>query len=255
MLIKPKLPLEKISNCEGCFNSRQMLISLQDIHKTYYLGSFQVHALRGLSLTVKAGEFLAIMGPSGSGKSTLLHILGCLDQPTAGAYYLDGQLITSLSAKHLARIRNEKIGIVFQSFFMLPRLTALDNVALPLMYAKGKDDGDLERARTALEKVHLADRAHHLPRQLSGGQQQRVSLARALVNRPEVLLADEPTGNLDRETGYQIMALMKELNRDQGLSIIMVTHDAEMADFAGRIIILRDGNILRQKEKHEPQQG
>lgn len=232
-----------------------MLISLQDIHKTYYLGSFQVHALRGLSLTVKAGEFLAIMGPSGSGKSTLLHILGCLDQPTAGAYYLDGQLITSLSAKHLARIRNEKIGIVFQSFFMLPRLTALDNVALPLMYAKGKDDGDLERARTALEKVHLADRAHHLPRQLSGGQQQRVSLARALVNRPEVLLADEPTGNLDRETGYQIMALMKELNRDQGLSIIMVTHDAEMADFAGRIIILRDGNILRQKEKHEPQQG
>lgn len=226
------------------------MIALQDIRKTYYTGSFQVPALRGVSLQVSAGEFVAVMGPSGSGKSTLLHILGCLDQPTAGEYYLDGELVSHLPAQKLARLRSTKIGIVFQSFFMLSRLTALDNVALPLMYHPGRGNGERQLARAALEKVHLAHRAHHLPRQLSGGQQQRVSLARALVNRPELLLADEPTGNLDRKTGFQIMSLFQELNQQQGLCIIMVTHDPEMAAFAGRRLILRDGLIISDQENH-----
>lgn len=227
-----------------------MLISLSNIHKTYNSDLIQVDALRGVSLQVAAGEFVAIMGPSGSGKSTLLHILGCLDQPTSGDYYLDGQLVSRLPARSLARIRNTKVGIVFQSFFMLPRLTALDNVALPLMYSQLQGNNERELAQAALEKVYLGDRAAHLPRQLSGGQQQRVSLARALVNRPELLLADEPTGNLDRETGFQIMALLKELNREEGLGIIMVTHDAEMAAFAGRQLLLRDGAIISDTGKH-----
>ncbi len=227
-----------------------MLLSLRNIHKTYRLDSVQVPALRGISLQVAAGEFVAIMGPSGSGKSTLLHILGCLDQPTHGEYYLDGELVSHLSPKRLALLRNTKIGIVFQSFFMLPRLTALDNVALPLMYSPGRGNGERELALAALAKVYLADRAHHLPRQLSGGQQQRVSLARALVNQPELLLADEPTGNLDRQTGFQIMALLQELHRHQGLSIILVTHDPEMAAFAGRQLILRDGLIISDTENH-----
>ena len=227
-----------------------MLISLNNIHKTYNTDLNQVHALRGVSLQVAAGEFVAIMGPSGSGKSTLLHIMGCLDQPTAGDYYLDGQLVSGLPARDLARIRNTRVGIVFQSFFMLTRLTALDNVALPLMYSQHQGNSERKLAQAALEKVYLGDRAAHLPRQLSGGQQQRVSLARALVNRPELLLADEPTGNLDRETGFQIMALLQELNREEGLSIIMVTHDAEMAAFAGRQLILRDGVIISDTASH-----
>lgn len=227
-----------------------MLLSLRQIHKNYRLESLQVHALRGVSVEVAAGEFVAIMGPSGSGKSTLLHILGCLDQPTAGDYYLDGELVSHLPPKKLAQLRNTKIGIVFQSFFMLPRLSALDNVALPLMYSPRQGNGERELALAALAKVHLADRAHHLPRQLSGGQQQRVSLARALVNRPELLLADEPTGNLDRESGFQIMTLFQELHRLQGLTTIMVTHDPEMAAFAERQLILRDGLIISDSKQH-----
>ncbi len=229
-----------------------MLIALHQIVKTYQLGAFQVKALRGVSLQVDAGEFVAIMGPSGSGKSTLLHILGCLEQPTAGEYYLDGEAVAYLPPGKLARIRNAKIGIVFQSFFMLNRLTALDNVALPLMYSHRRLQGERDAALAALAKVHLADRANHLPRQLSGGQQQRVSLARALVNQPELLLADEPTGNLDRETGFQIMGLLQELHRNQGLTIIMVTHDPEMAAFANRRLILRDGLIIADQENHAP---
>lgn len=229
-----------------------MLISLKHIQKVYHLDSIRVYALRDISLEVVRGEFVAIMGPSGSGKSTLLHLLGCLDQPTEGEYYFNNHLVSNLSAKNLARIRNEKIGIVFQSFFMLPRLTALDNVALPLMYAKIKVREEKELAYGALRKVYLEDRAHHLPRQLSGGQQQRVSLARALVNQPEVLLADEPTGNLDRATGHQIMVLLKELNQRQGLTIIMVTHDQEMAGYADRMIVIQDGKIMNGKAAHGP---
>ncbi len=229
-----------------------MLISLRSIHKTYQMDSVHVPALRGVSLDVAAGEFVTIMGPSGSGKSTLLHILGCLDQPTAGEYYLDGELVSHLPPRKLAQLRNSKIGIVFQSFFMLPRLSALDNVALPLMYSPGRGNGERELALAALAKVHLADRAHHLPRQLSGGQQQRVSLARALVNQPELLLADEPTGNLDRQTGFQIMALLQELHVRQGLTILMVTHDPEMAAFAGRQLIIRDGMIMSDTKNHAP---
>ncbi|WP_148231235.1 ABC transporter ATP-binding protein [Desulfobacca acetoxidans] len=223
-----------------------VLITLHNITKIYRPGAYQIYALQGISLGVPPGEFLAVMGPSGSGKSTLLHILGCMDQPTAGEYYLAGQMISNLSAKSLAKIRNKKIGMVFQSFFMLPRFTALDNVALPLMYADTNGKSEREMAGAALAKVGLADRAHHLPQQLSGGQQQRVSLARALVNNPELLLADEPTGNLDRETGFQIMKLLIQLNQSQGLSIVMVTHDLEMAAFADRRIVLRDGFIISE---------
>jgi putative ABC transport system ATP-binding protein len=218
------------------------LMRAEDVHKVYEMGETRVHALRGMSLTVTAGDFLAIMGASGSGKSTLMHILGCLDRPTTGRYFLDGVDVASLDKRALAGIRNQKLGFVFQGFNLIPRTSALENVALPTLYSRIEKGDRLQRARSALESVGLADRATHLPSQMSGGQQQRVAIARALVNHPSILLADEPTGNLDSRTAVQIMEVLQTLN-DGGLTVVMVTHEPDIAQFARRIVVCRDGQI------------
>jgi len=210
------------------------------------MGSETVHALRGISFDVEAGEFVTIMGSSGSGKTTLLNILGCLDKPSIGNYYLDGVDVKSLSRDELAKLRNHKIGFVFQAYNLLPRTTALENVELPLLYNKEVSAAERrERAIHALESVKLADRQDHTPSQLSGGQQQRVAIARALVNEPVMILADEATGNLDSRTSYEIMALMQELNANQGKTIVFVTHEPDIASFSSRTIQLRDGRIQK----------
>ena len=210
------------------------------------MGSETVHALRGISFTVEAGEFVTIMGSSGSGKTTLLNILGCLDKPSIGNYFLDGVDVKQLSRDELAQLRNHKIGFVFQAYNLLPRTTALENVELPLLYNKDVSAAERrERAIHALESVKLADRHDHTPSQLSGGQQQRVAIARALVNQPVMILADEATGNLDSRTSYEIMALMQELNQTQGKTIVFVTHEPDIASFSGRTIQLRDGHIQK----------
>jgi len=210
------------------------------------MGSETVHALRGISFDVEAGEFVTIMGSSGSGKTTLLNILGCLDKPSIGNYYLDGVDVKSLSRDELAKLRNHKIGFVFQAYNLLPRTTALENVELPLLYNKEVSAAERrERAIHALESVKLADRHDHTPSQLSGGQQQRVAIARALVNEPVMILADEATGNLDSRTSYEIMALMQELNANQGKTIVFVTHEPDIASFSSRTIQLRDGRIQK----------
>jgi putative ABC transport system ATP-binding protein len=218
------------------------LIETKDLWKTYRMGSEEIHALRGVSLQIARGEYVAIMGPSGSGKSTLMNLIGCLDTPTQGGYLLNNKQVSQMNDNELARIRNEEIGFVFQTFNLLPRASALQNVELPLVYAGVPGKERATRARQALEKVELGDRMGHRPNELSGGQRQRVAIARALVNNPSSLLADEPTGNLDSKTGAEIMALFARLH-ESGNTIVLVTHEADVAAFARRSIHLRDGQI------------
>jgi len=220
-------------------------IRLEDIHKTYDLGEVKVNALRGVSLQIERGEFVAVMGASGSGKSTLMNILGCLDKPTKGRYYLDGQDVSGLTKIELAKIRSRKIGFVFQQFNLLARTSALENVELPTIYAAVPPQEREKRARESLAQVGLADRADHFPSQLSGGQQQRVAIARALVNGPSILLADEPTGNLDSRTSVEIMEILQKLNEEKGLTVVMVTHEPDIAQYAKRALEFRDGRMRR----------
>jgi putative ABC transport system ATP-binding protein len=224
------------------------LIETRDLWKTYTMGSEEIHALRSVSVSIERGEYTAIMGPSGSGKSTLMNLIGCLDTPSKGTYLLNGKEASKMNDNELARIRNEEIGFVFQTFNLLPRATALHNVELPLVYAGVPSRERQERAKMALEKVELTSRMLHRPNELSGGQRQRVAIARALVNAPSILLADEPTGNLDSKTGQEIMALFARLH-EAGNTIILVTHEADVAAFARRTISLRDGII--EKDVHQ----
>jgi len=226
-----------------------VIIQVDDVHKYYDLGETRVHALRGVSVQIERGEFVAIMGASGSGKSTFMNILGCLDKPTSGRYLLEGIEVSQLSKKALAAIRNRKIGFVFQGFNLLSRTTALENVELPTLYAQITKQEGQKRAREALELVGLGDRMMHYPAQLSGGQQQRVAIARALVNRPSILLADEPTGNLDSRTSVEILEVFQKLN-DDGLTVVLVTHETDIAQFAKRSIQFRDGKIRRDEPIH-----
>jgi len=218
------------------------LIDTRDLWKTYVMGTEEIHALRGVSIGIERGDYVAIMGPSGSGKSTLMNLIGCLDTPTKGSYLLNGKQVGQMNDNELARIRNEEIGFVFQTFNLLPRASALQNVELPLVYAGVPSRERISRAKTALEKVELVDRMGHRPNELSGGQRQRVAIARALVNNPSILLADEPTGNLDSKTGAEIMALFARLHQ-AGNTIVLVTHEADIAAFAHRTIHLRDGRV------------
>ncbi len=223
-----------------------VVIRTYDLWKTYLMGAEEIHAVSGVSIEIKRGEYVAIMGPSGSGKSTLMNLIGCLDTPTAGRYYINGQLVSDLSDDELAHIRNKEIGFVFQTFNLLPRATALHNVELPLIYNGTPAPVRLERARQALLNVELGGRMYHKPNELSGGQRQRVAIARALVNNPAILLADEPTGNLDSATGNEIMALFERLH-EQGNTIVLVTHEHDIAMHARRIIHLRDGKVERDE--------
>ncbi|MGH9685383.1 MAG: ABC transporter ATP-binding protein [Candidatus Acidiferrales bacterium] len=218
-------------------------IRLEDVHKTYDLGEVKVHALRGVSLIIYPGEFVAVMGASGSGKSTLMNILGCLDKPSKGRYFLDGSDVSGLTKRELAGIRSRKIGFVFQQFNLLARTSALENVELPTIYAAVPLAERAKRAKEALERVGLSDRANHFPSQLSGGQQQRVAIARGLVNRPSLLLADEPTGNLDSRTSVEIMDIFQKLNDDEGLTVVIVTHEPDIAQYAKRALEFRDGKM------------
>ena len=220
------------------------LIETRDLWKTYVMGDEEIHALKGVSISIERGEYVAIMGPSGSGKSTLMNLIGCLDTPSKGSYLLNGKEVAAMNDDELARIRNEEIGFVFQTFNLLPRATALHNVELPLVYAGvGKTDR-LAQAKAAIEKVELTHRMNHKPNELSGGQRQRVAIARALVNNPSILLADEPTGNLDSKTGVEIMGLFARLHQG-GNTIILVTHEADIAAYAHRVIAIRDGQVER----------
>ncbi len=234
------------------------LIEIQDIYKAYHLGEMDLPVLKGISLSICRGEMVALMGASGSGKTTLMNILGCLDRPTSGRYWLDGQEVSSLSADELARLRNSKIGFVFQNFNLLPRTSAVENVMVPLSYVPhGLSEQKMRQQATELLKmVGLEDRLDHEPSQLSGGQQQRVAIARALVNRPQVLFADEPTGNLDSRTSEEILQMFEALNRDEGITIILVTHDANVSRHARRVIHIRDGQIQNGAiTAHGPQSG
>ncbi len=240
--VAPSTPLEETPSWTG------PVIKVEDLHKYYDLGETKVHALRGVSLEIGRGEFVAIMGASGSGKSTFMNLLGCLDKPSAGRYWLQGTDVSELSKRELARIRNQRIGFVFQGFNLLARTTALENVELPTLYTGRKLDApEREKlAREALTLVGLGERVGHFPSQLSGGQQQRVAIARALVNKPSILLADEPTGNLDSHTAVEIMQILQDLN-DAGLTIVLVTHEHDISEFAKRTIIFRDGKVRKDE--------
>ena len=228
------------------------IIRVANVTRTYHVGDVDVHALRGVNLIVEPGEFIAIMGSSGSGKSTLMSLLGCLDRPSSGEYYLEGVNVAGLTEPELARIRSERLGFVFQSFNLLARTSAIENVALPLFYAAGGASSSTERterARASLKLLGLADRERNTPGQLSGGQQQRVAIARALINNPILLLADEPTGNLDTKTSHEIMVTLQTLNRERGVTIIVVTHESDIATYAGRVITMRDGAVISDERK------
>jgi len=227
------------------------LIELSEVKKTYHMGDVDVHALRGVDLTIDAGEFIAVMGSSGSGKSTLMNIVGCLDRPTSGHYLLDGKEVSRMSRDQLADIRNHTLGFVFQSFNLLTRTSAVENVELPLLYQGVHTKERVQRSKEALERVGLGKRMDHHPSQLSGGQQQRVAIARAIVGRPKVILADEPTGNLDSRTSVEVMALFQALGRD-GITVVLVTHEPDIAEYAARVVVMRDGHVMsdtRQKPK------
>ena len=224
------------------------LIELRDIRKSYWMGKSQREVLHGVSISVERGEFIAMMGPSGSGKSTTMNILGCLDVPTSGEYFLDGKNVADLSGDQLAAIRNQMIGFVFQGFNLLQRSSALVNVELPMLYAGIPRKERLKRAKESLERMGLGDRMHHDPSQLSGGQQQRVAIARGIVNRAPILMADEPTGNLDSKTSDEIMLLFQELNREEGITIVLVTHEADVAAYAKRILHFKDGLIVNDEQ-------
>lgn len=221
------------------------VIQMENIHKVYLMGDVEVHALRGISLTVNEGEFVAIMGTSGSGKSTMMNIIGCLDQPTRGKYFLDGEDVSELTKDDRADIRNGKIGFVFQGFNLLSRTSARENVELPMLYANVDSAERTKRTMEALAAVGLAGREESNPNQLSGGQQQRVAIARSLVNQPSIILADEPTGNLDSRTSIDVMAIFQKLNREKGITLIVVTHESDIARFAGRVVFFKDGKIKR----------
>ena len=233
-------------------NGAGPVVSLRGITKFYQMGDIEVRALRGVDLDISAGEMIAIMGPSGSGKSTLMNIMGCLDVPSEGWYEIDGHDVSRLKDDQLADIRNHKIGFVFQSFNLLPRTTALENVELPLVYRGVSARDRFRRAAHALAQVGLADRVHHTPAQLSGGQQQRVAIARALVTSPPLLLADEPTGNLDTRTSHEVLALLQQLSEESGITVMIVTHEADIAACARRVITVRDGRIFRDDVNEHP---
>jgi len=229
-------------------NSNDTLVLVDNLVKTYIMGEVKVRALRGVTLKIKRGEFVAVMGPSGSGKSTLMNILGCLDKPTEGKYLLDNVDISELSRNELAKIRNIKLGFVFQGFNLLPRTSALENVELPMLYSDKFDSIERdEKAKEALRSVGLEKRVHHVPSQMSGGEQQRVAIARSLVNDPVLILADEPTGNLDTRTSIEIMNIFQKLNREQNITVIMVTHEHDISQYAQRIISLRDGKLIEDQ--------
>ena len=239
-LVDPKLRGEQLVR-DG------IVIRTYDLWKSYVMGDQQIHAVSGVDVEINKGEYVALMGPSGSGKSTFMNLIGCLDTPSSGDYYIAGQLVSQMSDDDLARVRNREIGFVFQTFNLLPRLTALQNVELPLIYSGMVPAERLERARNAIEQVDLGKRMHHKPNELSGGQRQRVAIARALVNRPAILLADEPTGNLDTATGNEIMAVFERLHQ-QGNTIVLVTHEPDIALHAHRIIHLRDGKVEKDEK-------
>lgn len=231
---------------------RDTLIEISGLDKIYDTGEIQVHALKSIDLKINRGEFVSIMGASGSGKSTLMNILGCLDKPTSGTYHLDGEDVSDCSDDELSYIRNKMIGFVFQSFNLIPRTSTLKNVELPMIYAKVPGKEREERAKILLESVGLGERGDHMPNEISGGQKQRVAIARALANDPQIILADEPTGNLDSRSSVEIMEIFQKLNKEQGNTVMIVTHEPEIADFTDRIVVFRDGRILKDEKNLNP---